>query len=921
MPQCPICTTETQKKINGSPYWSCPNCELWYQWPLPEKVFEGVNEKDETGHSARMVDQEKEINKYLANHIFTTVMGSKPGKCFDVGSKYPYLSKCLIDLGCTAYGMDAIDEVEEYKNELQVPMAFGDFEAMPADMILATTGNDEKFNLITLVHVFEHLYNPLEALKKLKSLLTDEGALFIRVPSHGVSGYNRDMNEFRYKIHPYFHSMISILELLVQGQDLFTVETHSPMDGAGQVDIVLRPLQKKPQIWAGMIVKNEERDLPKCLATIQDCVDGLVIMDTGSIDNTESVTKAMWTKPLIYETYTGASKKDDKGDWKLWNFSQARNQFVNKIEAMPEVDFLMWFDADDTLLTPAMLKRMFYSPYKVFGVMIETDGLSWVHHRAWRTKLGIHFAGKIHEYPVIGNNDTFVFNNVKIHHDAAPGIGEDSNARNLRILESELEENPNDARTAFYLANTHKDAARYVEAAKYYDIRIKLGIGYWDEWITAYLYKGRCERAADLIQQAEQTLLEGLSHAPSWSELWMELGYIYFNINKNLCISYCIQAANRPNTITQLWREPNKYEDQPRRLLSFCYQDLGDTATALKWAEEAKRFIGVNDLEWDCRIMALQTTLNEGVQQPSKKKIALHRPGAIGDIIMTLNLVPQLKEQFPGYEINYFCDPGIGQSLAEFFTLAGIDNWYNFNDLHLVEFEYEHVFNMIGYPIPPKGNYPEESMTDHLLNYFAVEAGLSRQEVLPCLDLKKSEPIVEGSYITIHAQAGWSMYKNWAREKWEELIIKIQEDSSVPVKFVQIGSVSDFKIDGCDHSFMGKPLMDSINLIANAEMHMGVDSFSNHLTHIKWDGKRTLGVILWGSTQASAAGYEENININLGLPCQPCFREDPRISRQPRGLCINPEGQTSYDNPQHACMSGITVDMVLNTIKEALTLN
>jgi hypothetical protein len=268
-------------------------------------------------------------------------------------------------------------------------MIWGDFENLSVEEILAQTTGGEKFNLITLVHMFEHLYNPLEGLKKLKALLADDGVLFLRLPSHGVSGYNRDMNPFHYKIHPYFHSMISILELLVQGKDLFMIEAHTPMEGAGQVDIILRPLQKKPQIWCGMIVKNEERDLPKCLATIQDCVDGLVIMDTGSTDKTEEFTKAMWTKPLIYETYTGASKQDTKGDWKLWNFSKARNQFVERIEAMPEADFLIWFDADDTLLTPNQLKRMFYSPYEVFGVMIETDGLTWVHHRAWKTKIGI----------------------------------------------------------------------------------------------------------------------------------------------------------------------------------------------------------------------------------------------------------------------------------------------------------------------------------------------------------------------------------------------------------------------------------------------------------------------------------------------------------------------------------------------------
>jgi len=75
-------------------------------------------------------------------------------------------------------------------------------------------------------------------------------------------------------------------------------------------------------------------------------------------------------------------------------------------------------------------------------------------------------------------------------------------------------------------------------------------------------------------------------------------------------------------------------------------------------------------------------------------------------------------------------------------------------------------------------------------------------------------------------------------------------------------------------------------------------------------------VILWGSTQASAAGYPHNANISLGLPCQPCFREDPTVSKMPRGVCINPPGQT-YDRPRHACMHGIKVDDVVAQVQHA----
>jgi hypothetical protein len=115
---------------------------------------------------------------------------------------------------------------------------------------------------------------------------------------------------------------------------------------------------------------------------------------------------------------------------------------------------------------------------------------------------------------------------------------------------------------------------------------------------------------------------------------------------------------------------------------------------------------------------------------------------------------------------------------------------------------------------------------------------------------------------------------------------------------------------------MGQPINLSIDLMAYSTLHLGIDSWTNHLTNVYWKGRGfTNAIILWGSTQWSAAGYARNTNISLGLECQPCFREDPKISRMPRGPCINPPGQ-SYDDPRHACMAGIGVKRVLEAIEK-----
>jgi ADP-heptose:LPS heptosyltransferase len=861
-----------------------------------------------------MDENEKEINLALAKSILSR---SGVGRVLDIGSNYPFLAHCFEQLGCEASAMDCLPGLHKLGEEMGVDAYEEDFEQFVVD--------EQKFKIITMVNSFNYMRDPLAVLHKLRELVEDDGIVYLRLPDHGIDGFEQHISSTSTMVHPNFWSQPSLLELLVQAKNLFVISGSWPLQGGGQRDVMLKPITAKPKVSCGMIVKNEERDLPKCLESIKDVIDNLVIIDTGSTDKTQDVAVAFCVQneiPLLYKMYTGSSKQDSSGDWKLWDFGTARNQFVQEIEhsSMRNTDYLLWMDADDNLVTSANARRAFYlSNVDVIGMMVSGgDGTQWVHHRAWKTGQGIEFKGRIHEYPDFGNGmdkTVMVMGDIIIHHDSAPGFGESSNERNLRILELDMKEEPN-TRTAFYLANTHKDAARWLDAVKYYQIRIDMGVGYRDEWLFAWLYKGRCERAAKLYELAERTLLGGLSHAPSWSEFWMELAYLKYDQKEwNQVIGYSMEALSRNPEHTQLWRELNKYTDQPRRMLSFAHEFLGDKPTALYWATEALKYIGVDDTEWNNRILNLKQgeLASRFLKKNVKPKIALHRPGAIGDIIMTLNLIPMLKKKYPKHDIHYYCNVGIGEQLSSLFTAVEIE-WFDCSHLESKIGMYEKVINLIGYPLHE--GYPNVPMKKHLLEYFADEMGLGTRG-LPQLHLDSLSltNLPNRPYITVHPLAGWSLYKNWAMGRWEKLIEAFPNEL-----FIQIGSGADYKLQGADHSYMGTELSNSIDLIANATLHLGIDSFSNHLTHYKWNGRQTPAIILWGSTQWQAAGYPENVNISLGLECQPCFREDPKISAMPRGVCINPPGQTDYNHPQHACMAGISVDQVIDEVKKIFDL-
>ncbi|MCA0755424.1 glycosyltransferase [Paenibacillus sp. N4] len=81
-----------------------------------------------------------------------------------------------------------------------------------------------------------------------------------------------------------------------------------------------------------LIVKNEEQTLARCLESVREAVDEIVIVDTGSTDRTKEIAGRFTKRVADFE-------------W-IDDFAAARN-FAFDLAAM---DYMMWMDADDVMM-------------------------------------------------------------------------------------------------------------------------------------------------------------------------------------------------------------------------------------------------------------------------------------------------------------------------------------------------------------------------------------------------------------------------------------------------------------------------------------------------------------------------------------------------------------------------------------------
>jgi glycosyltransferase involved in cell wall biosynthesis len=184
-----------------------------------------------------------------------------------------------------------------------------------------------------------------------------------------------------------------------------------------------------------MIVRDEQEMLPRCLAAVKDAVDEMVIVDTGSKDETIAIAKSFGAK-VIEREWTGS-------------FGEARNVAFEAATG----DWTFVLDADELLVAEdvQLLRSLTGRTWREAFYVAETNytgdleaGSSVTHNtlRVFRNRPQYRYSGRLHEQ--IADTlpgylpERLEYTNVRIEHYGYLGAVRDArekSRRNIELLE------------------------------------------------------------------------------------------------------------------------------------------------------------------------------------------------------------------------------------------------------------------------------------------------------------------------------------------------------------------------------------------------------------------------------------------------------------------------------------------------------
>lgn len=328
-----------------------------------------------------------------------------------------------------------------------------------------------------------------------------------------------------------------------------------------------------------MIVKNEEAVLERCISSTSGIADEVIVVDTGSSDQTVEIAKKLGCKVYRF-------------NW-CDDFSKARNYSFSKATK----SHIMWLDADDVIsdndrkgiielkntLSPTTdtVMMLYNVAFDEFG----TPTFSYYRERIVKNSPQIRWSGKVHETLEIGEN--IIYSDFSISHKKQ---SESYSTRNLSIYRA-MQNNGEtfSPRDKFYFARELYYHNFYEDAEMLLTDFIDSGDGWVENRIDAYRILADIMQNTNRPNDALKLLLASLSEGNIKAEVLCEIGQMFLEKSDfNSAVFWYKSASDlTPNIKSGGFIESDYYDFIPYIQLAVCYDKLADYKTAAYYNELA----------------------------------------------------------------------------------------------------------------------------------------------------------------------------------------------------------------------------------------------------------------------------------------------------------------------------------------------
>lgn len=284
-----------------------------------------------------------------------------------------------------------------------------------------------------------------------------------------------------------------------------------------------------PVLSVCMIVRDSSRTLGECLDSIRGWVDEIIVVDTGSIDDSRAVARDFGAHVFEFP-------------W-VDDFAAARNESLRHAKGQ----WLFWMDSDDTIDEDngRELRALANGQHasKTLGYVVQVqcpakddEGIEHStvvdHVKLIKNDPRIRFEGRIHEQvlPSIRRaggavewTDLFVVHSGSDH---SPKGKQRKIERDLRILKLDIAERPDHPFVLFNLGMTYENIGDADQAERWLRRCLSVSNPTESHVRKAYALLTSCLAKAGRVPEAQATCEEGLAHFPGDRELSFRRGLL-----------------------------------------------------------------------------------------------------------------------------------------------------------------------------------------------------------------------------------------------------------------------------------------------------------------------------------------------------------------------------------------------------------